>query len=177
MKKAILIMGSLVVMSLIAGSAFAWGPGHGRGMGFGCGMGFSQGADGGPGQNCPGYGGRDGWNDLSQVQKDDLTALRQKFIDETYASRSAMFQKQQEMRMIMETSNPDKARLDELSGEMADLQKQIRSRMIDFQLNAKKISPELGMGFGQGHGRGMMNRGGQRGCPGYGQGQGNTYNN
>jgi len=78
------------------------------------------------------------------------------------------------MKMLMETSEPDRAKLDKLSQEITDLQKQVRDKQIDFQLAAKKISPELGMGrgYGQGHGKGSK-KGGQRGC----QGQGNWYQN
>lgn len=156
MKKSIMIISSLLLVGLLAGSVFAWGPGMGRGMGYG------------DGQYCQGYGGRGGQaalNDLSKEQRDELAALRQKLIDETYALRSASFQKHQEMRMLMETSNPDRAKLSKISQEMTDLQKQLRDKMIDFQLAAKKISPELGMGagFGQGHGK-WANRGNHGGC-------------
>ena len=163
MKKSIIIISSLLMVSLAAGSVFAWGHGKGRGMG----SGFNQ--------DCPRYGGQNAWSNLSQDQRDELGTLRQKFIDETYEVRSAKFQKQQEMRMLMETSDPDRAKLDKLSQEITDLQKQVRDKRIDFRLAAKKISPELGMGkgFGQGRGKGS-NRGGQRGCQGQGIG---WYNN
>ena len=164
MKKSIIIISSLLMVALVAGSVLAWGPGRGMGMG----MGFNQ--------DCPRYGGQNAWADLSQDQRDQLSALRQKFIDETYELRSAKFQKQQEIRMLMETSNPDRAKLDRLSQEITDLQKQVRDKRIDFQLSAKKISPELGMGagFGQGHGR-WSKRGGQGNWQG--QGNGCYYNN
>ena len=108
------------------------------------------------------------FNDLSKEQRDELSALRQTFIDETYELRAAKFQKQQEMRMLMETSEPDRAKLGKLSQEITDVQKQARDKRIDFRLAAKKISPELGMG--QGFGKGSR-RGGQRGC----QGQANSW--
>ena len=159
MKKSIIIISSFLMVALVAGSVFAWGQGKGRGMG----SGYNQ--------DCPRYGGQGVFNDLSQDQRDELTALRQKFIDETYEVRSAKFAKQQEMRMLMETSDPDRAKLAKLSQEITDLQKQVRDKRIDFRLAAKKISPELGMGrgFGQGHGNGSR-RGGQGGCQGQGSG-------
>ncbi len=155
MKKSILIISAILVTALVAGNVFAWG----RGMG----AGYNQ--------DCPRYGGQGAFNDLSQDQKDELTALRQKFIDETYEVRSAKFQKQQEMRMLMETSEPDRAKLDTLSQQITDLQKQVRDNRIDFRLAAKKISPELGMGRGFGPGRGHgFRKGGQGGCQGQGNG-------
>lgn len=159
MKKSILIISAILVTALVAANVFAWGQGKGRGMG----SGYSQ--------DCPRYGGQGAFNDLSRDQKDELAALRQKFIDETYEVRSAKFQKQQEMRLLMETSDPDRAKLDTLSQEITDLQKQVRDKRIDFRLAAKKISPELGMGMGFGQGRGHgSKRGGQGGCQGQGNG-------
>ena len=136
MKKSIIIISSLLMVALVAGSVFAWGPGKGQRMG----SGYNQ--------DCRGYGGQGAFNDLSKEQRDELSALRQKFIDETYELRSAKFQKHQEMRMLMETSNPDRTKLSKLSQEITDLQKQVRDKGIDFRLDAKKISPELGMGKG-----------------------------
>ncbi|MDA3915714.1 MAG: periplasmic heavy metal sensor [Deltaproteobacteria bacterium] len=171
MKKTIIIISSILLVAFVAGSVFAWGPGSGRGM---MGGGFNQ--------DCPGYGGgQGGISDLSKGQRDELTALRQQFIDETYELRSAKFGKQQEMRMLMETSNPDRDKLSKLSEELTDLQKQVRDKGIDFRLKARKIAPELGKGagFGQGCGRGS-GKGGQRGSHGEGMGYhggGRYYNN
>ena len=152
MKKSILIISSLLVVALFTGNAFAWGPCKGRGMGDG------------PGQNA--------FNALSQDQKDQVNALRQDFIDATYDIRAARFAKHQEIRMLMETSAPDRAKLETLSDEMMDIQKQLNGKRIDFQLAVKKIAPELNLeqGFGRGHGK-RFGKDGQRGCQGKGQGQ------
>jgi zinc resistance-associated protein len=160
MKKSIIIISSILTVALVAGSVFASGPGKKSGKGQS--MGYNQ--------QCPGYGGQNALNNLSQEQKDEFFALRQKFIDESYEFRSSKFVKQQEMRMLMETSNPDRAKLEKLSDKITKLQQQIRNKRIDFQLAAKKIAPELSMGrgFGQGHGKGFK-RGGQRDCQGQGQ--------
>lgn len=162
MKKSIIIISSFLMVALVAGSVFAWGHGRGQGMG----MGFSS-------QACPNYGGQANFNDLSREKRDELNGLRQNFIDETYELRSAMLQKHQEVRMLMETSDPDRAQLNKISGDITELQAQMRSKQIDFQLDAKKIAPELGiMMFGQGHGK-WSKRGGQRGF----QGHSGHYNN
>jgi zinc resistance-associated protein len=169
MKKSIIIISSLLMIALLAGSVFAWGPGKGRGMGYG------------DNQDCPRFGGQGQavLNDLTKEQRDELTALRQKFIDETYELRSSNFQKRQEMKMLMQTSDPDRAKLDKLSQDITDLQKQVRDKGIDFRLAAKKITPELGLGAGFGKGCGRWagkggQRGGQRGCQGQGQGWNNN---
>ncbi|MCP4722929.1 MAG: periplasmic heavy metal sensor [Desulfobacteraceae bacterium] len=157
MKKSMIVITSLLAVTLLATSAFSWGHGNG-----GC---------GGSGQ---GYG-TNALNDLSKEQRDELSALRQKFIDETYEVRSAMMVKHQEMRMLMETSSPDRAKLDTLSQEFTDLRSQMQSKRIDFQLAAKKIAPELNVAGMGGHGGcgGMSSKGdngGKGNCPGQGRG-------
>ncbi|MBU1343109.1 MAG: periplasmic heavy metal sensor [Proteobacteria bacterium] len=152
MKKTIIISSTLLMVALVAGSVFAWGPGYGRGM------------DSGSGQFCQGFRGQTTWNDLSQNQREELTALRQKFIDETYAARSAKFVKHQEMRLLMETSDPDRAKLGALLQEITNFQKQVMEKQIDFQLAAKKVAPGLDMGPGGGYNRGRRSgKGGHRG--------------
>jgi len=160
MKKLIIIISTLLMAALVAGNSFAYGQGKGQGRGQGMkGSGFNQ--------DCQGYRGQNIWNNLSQEQRDEVSALRQAFIDETYGLRSAKSQKKYQMRMLMETSNPDRAELGKLSQEISDLQKQIRDKRIDFQLEVRKISPELGMGRGFGQGRGNCSKGsGQRGWHG-----------
>jgi len=149
MKKSIIIVSSVVFIALFTGSVFAFGPGMGM-----------------KGGGCRGFGGQEALNDLSKEQKDEFTTLRQKFIDETYELRASKQQKHQEMRMLMETSTPDRAKLSKLSGDILDIEKKLSEKRIDFQLSAKKISPDLalGSGFGRGHGR-CANMGGNRDCP------------
>jgi zinc resistance-associated protein len=145
MKKSMIVITALLTVALLATSAFSWGHGN-KGYGKGC---------GGSGQ---GYGAN-AWNDLSQEQRDELTALKQKFIDDTYETRSAMMIKHQELRMLMETSAPDRAKIDDLAQAVTELRSQMQTKRIDFQLAAKKIAPELnGMGMG---GRGCGGSGGK----------------
>ncbi len=160
MKKTVIILSSIFLVVFAAESIFARG--EGKKM-----------MDTGFNQESSGYGGREcRISDLSKDQRDKLTALRQQFIDETYEHRSAKFEKQQEMRMLMETSDPDREKLRRLSDEITDLQRQIRERGIDFRLAAKKIAPELGRCpgvFGQGYDRGS-GKGGLRGSHSHGMG-------
>ncbi len=160
MKKSIIIVSSVVFIALFTGSVFAFGPGMGM-----------------KGGGCRGFGGQEAFNDLSKEQKDEFTTLRQKFIDETYELRASKQQKHQEMRMLMETSTPDRAKLSKLSGDILDIEKKLSEKRIDFQLSAKKISPDLalGSGFGGGHGRGS-NRGENKNCARSQEG-GCPYNN
>lgn len=155
MKKSMIVITSLLAVALMATSAFSWGHGN-KGSGKGC---------GGSGQ---GYNANV-WNDLSQEQRDGLTALKQKFIDDTYETRSAMMVKHQEMRMLMETSDPDRAKIDALAEAVNKLRTQMQTKRIDFQLAAKKIAPELN-GFGMGGRGGFGGKGNNGDCPRKGNG-------
>jgi zinc resistance-associated protein len=162
MKKTSIIITALLMVALVAASAYAWGPG--RGMGYGSNN-----------QDCPRYGGQgNSAANLSDEQQEQLDTLRQQFIDETYEIRAANLQKRGEFKLLMQTSEPDREKLSALSQEITDLQKQLRDKGIEFALDAKTISPELGQGrgWGQGQGRGQ-GKGWSRG--GYGcSNQGNS---
>ncbi|MCG8633121.1 MAG: periplasmic heavy metal sensor [Desulfobacterales bacterium] len=140
MKKTMIVLTALLTAGFLATNAFAWG--HGKGKRGGC---------GGQGYNA--------MASLTPEQQTELKTLRQKFIDETYETRAAMMDKHQQIRLLMETSSPDKAKLEKLSNEMLDLKKAVQDKRIDFVLEAKKIAPELNMSA-FGHGRGGFGKGG-----------------
>jgi zinc resistance-associated protein len=156
MKKAMILITALIAVGLLSTYAFSWGPGKGMG-GYG------------GGTNCPGID-RNAYIDLTDAQKDELATLRQKFIDDTYELRASMMQKHNEIRLLMETSQPDRAQLSQLNTEVSDLMKQIQENRIDFMLAAKKVAPELT--FGQGMGRKYHNGYGKGDCLKLGQGYG-----
>ena len=157
MKKASMIISITLILALIAGTVFAWGPGRGRMMGGGYGGGC-----GGYGQS--GYGPGNSSSNLTQEQQQQLTALEQQYIDDTYTLRSSQIETRQQISLLMQTSNPDRAKLDALFSEVDAVQKQLRDKRIDFALQAKKIAPDASFGPGSGFGKG---RGGKR----YGSGQ------
>lgn len=143
MKKTAVLLTTLLAISFMTTAAFAWEPGHGP-------------------KNSGLNSDRQGaWTDLSKAQQEELTALRQKYIDETYPMRTEIMQKTSETRMLMATSNPDKATLMRLADETATLEKQVQEKQIDFMLAAKKAAPELrfGMGSGQRSGNRCQNDG------------------
>ena len=163
MKKRLLVPTFLLALLISAGSALAWQHGYGGGMG-----------------SCPRFD-QGMLKDLSQTQRDDLAALRQKFIDDTYETRNQMMLKRNEMRMLMETSNPDRAKLSSIMDDMNDLRAGLMEKRLDFALDAKKIAPELAMGLGDnGFGRGKGKKRGcrkmmdQAPCQGQGWGKGNA---
>jgi len=156
MKKALILITALIAVGLLSTYAFSWGPGKGMG-----GYGGST--------SCPGID-RNAYTDLTDAQKDELATLRQKFIDDTYELRASMMQTHNEIRLLMETSQPDRTELTRLNTEVSDLMKQLQDDRIDFMLAAKKVAPELT--FGQGMGRGYHKGSGKGDCPKPGRGYG-----
>lgn len=117
---------------------------------------------------------------LTDKQQKQLSDLHQKFIDDTYKMRTDLMNLDQQIRMYMETSNPDPAKLKAMVMEKADLAKDLAVKHLEFALDARKISPELkympmGMGMGprfDGHGMGYGPRGKFHGHHGFGRGAG-----
>ncbi|WP_320044782.1 periplasmic heavy metal sensor [uncultured Desulfobacter sp.] len=136
---------------------------------------FSAGAFAGPAMQGKGKGLKQdrppACMNLTDAQQKQLSDLHQKFVDDTYEMRSGIMNLNQQIRMYMETSDPNPAKLKSMVMEKADLEKNLDIKRLEFALDARKISPELkympmgmGMGFG-GHGKG-------HGYHGFGKGAG-----
>ena len=156
-KKQIIIVAALIfAIVAMSGTAFSWNHGQGKGQGYGKGM-------------CQGVENAQGpWADLTDGQKTQLQELHQKFIDDTAATRTTMGAKHAEMRILMETSSPDKDTLSQLVNEIGDLKKIMMEKRMNLALEAKEIAPDVNFPGGC---KGFGKRGG-RGC--YGQGSNQT---
>ena len=118
-------------------------------------------------QDCPRFmkGQAQQWAALTQEQQTQIKALRQAFIDETAPQRVTMVSKHEAIRILMETTSPDRDQLVSLTAELADAQKIMMAKGIEYTLKVKEIAPELqvpmmfnGMGKGMGmfEGRGKF---------------------
>ncbi len=118
-------------------------------------------------RDCPRYMNGPGqqWAALTQEQKTQIMNLRQEFVDETAPQRVIMVSKHEAIRILMETTSPDQDQLLSLAAELADAQKIMMTKGIEFALKVKAIAPELkvpmmfnGMGKGMGmfEGRGKF---------------------
>nr|WP_319395468.1 periplasmic heavy metal sensor [uncultured Desulfobacter sp.] len=154
MKKTLAALTILVVTCTFSAGAFANPPMQGKGKG------LRQ----PPPRACM---------NLTDEQQKQLSDLHQKFIDDTYETRSEIMNLDQQIRMYMETSDPDPAKLKSMVIEKADLSKDLAVKRLEFSLDARKISPELKfmpMGMGSrfsGHGKEYG-----RGFHGFGKGAG-----
>lgn len=110
------------------------------------------------------------WAELTDDQRSGLNALHQQFTDETATARASIIAKYEEIKILMGTTSPDKAKLKALSNELAELQKQVAAKEIDLALEAKKIAPTINipMGFLGAGKHGMMGNGMKCGMGGKG---------
>ncbi|WP_020585703.1 Spy/CpxP family protein refolding chaperone [Desulfobacter curvatus] len=159
MKKTLTVLTILIITCTFSAGAFAAPPKQGKGKGLRQAM---------P-QACM---------NLTDEQQQQLRDLHQKFVDDTYEMRAEMMTLDQQIRMYMETSDPNPAKLKAMVIEKADLAKDLAVKRLEFALDARKISPELKympMGMGMGYGS-QGYHGFGKGYHGFGKGAGYFYN-
>ncbi len=145
-KKIAITLGILVLVGALAVTGFAWQYIGGcmgmRGMG-GCGGAYA---------------------DLTEEQRTELDALRQKFFDDTAELRDNIHTKKEELHTMLNESDIDAEKAKALQKEISDLMANIGQYKIDFILEGKKIVPDgtfpLGRGRGWGCGGSRSHRGG-----------------
>jgi len=119
-------------------------------------------------------GGMMGAMNLTPDQAGKFFDLKEKFHNDTAPLRKQMMVKHAELAALWKAEKPDQAAITAKQKEVNALRDQMQEKRTAFQLEARKISPELGKGFGRGmgggmhHGRGM----GPGDCPMVGPGGG-----
>ena len=146
-----------------AGTAFAhgsWGGngynGHMMGPGYGM-MGPGYGMMGpGYGGHMMGYGPHMGWRgdaddlNITRQQAEQLDAARDSFYRETTDLREQIYEKNAQIRQELSRENPDEGRLQDLQKSLSKLESELDQKQLDYQLEVRKIAPELGRGFARG---------------------------
>lgn len=164
-----IFMITIIVMLGLSGRAFAHsGMGYGRHYGWGYPMHeMHHGGYGGPGF---GY-----WGEISQEDIQKLYKERSAFFEATKDLRGRLYQKGLELRSELAKQNPDVNKAATLQKEISELKAEFDQKRLNHFLNVRKISPEIGRGFGGGYGMmgpGMMGSGmmgpGMMGFGGYG---------
>jgi zinc resistance-associated protein len=156
MKTSKISLVAVLALSLTLGLAAASWARPGGGMGGGMG------------------GGKMGAMNLTPDQAGKFFDLKEKFHNDTASVRKQMMVKHAELAALWKAEKPDQAAITAKQKEINALRDQMQEKRTAFQLEARKISPELGKGFGRGmrggkgHGRGM----GPDGCPMVGPGSG-----
>ena len=156
MKKAIAVLGLVVLIVVGVTYAYAQGPGSGPGH---RGMHESW----GPGRDYP----------LTAEQKAKFQELRRKFREENAKLIGSIVTKKLELRSLWTDPKADSKAILDKEKELRDLKNQLMDKGVQMRLEARKfLTPEQiqnwtpGRGMGHGFGRGHMMGGG------YGMGQG-----
>jgi Spy/CpxP family protein refolding chaperone len=144
MKKTLFALSLVTVLILGVTYVYAQGPGSGPGH-----KGMAS-------QECWGSGK---WSSLTPEQKTKFQELHQKLNEETAQLRGTLLTKRLELRSLWSNPKADSKAIMDKEKEMRDLQNQMKDKMIQFKLEARKfLTPEQIAEFGQhrgmGHGRG-----------------------
>jgi len=109
-----------------------------------------------------------GMMNLTPEQAGQLFDLRQKFMNDTASLRKDMAVKRAEMTALWRAETPDEKQILAKQKEINDLRTKLQEKAVGFRLQARKICPQMGAGFGPRCGIG----GGGMGGPGCGLGMG-----
>lgn len=153
MKKVITVIGIVVLVGAFAYPAFSRGPGWGRGSGPM--MGYWDGDSAYDRMAGRGYGY------LDNGSRDRLDQLNRRHYERTVDLRNRLYEKSDELDTLLAGPNPDRERAKGLEKELSDLRAQLDQERLDYELEARKITPEARSGWG--YGRGMRGRGAHMG--------------
>jgi Spy/CpxP family protein refolding chaperone len=149
-------MSLAVVLALAISLGLAASSWAGPGGGMGCGM--------------------MGAMNLSPEQAGKFFDLKEKFHSDTAELRKKMMVGRAELAALWKAEKPDEKAIQAKQKDLNDIRGQMQQKHVSFQMEARKINPELGKGFGMG--KGMRGHGGMgHGCcpmggPGGGPGPG-----
>jgi zinc resistance-associated protein len=114
-----------------------------------------------------GWGGGPGHMNLSPEQAGKLFDLKQKFLDDTAKLRKQMWVKRAELAELWKAEKPNDKAIVAKKKELNALRGQMIEKSVAFRLEARKIAPQMGQGFGHGmRGFGMGGPGGGVCLPG-----------
>lgn len=133
---------ALLLIIIASSSAYAWGTGGSPCDGCPCPQAFVRGGGGG----CPWDEFNDRWDEqdgLTSEQKEQLIALRRKFVDDTAPPRIALNTAYKNLAVLMGTSDPDRKAIQSLLKEISELNSTLMEKQVNHQLEVRKIAPDL----------------------------------
>jgi zinc resistance-associated protein len=153
MKKLATTLGILILVGVLAAPVLAHRGGWGD---------WSRGSG-----NCWQGSGPDA--NLTESQIAELDRLEEKFFNDTAKLRDDIWVKSEQLDTLLNSAEPDVKKVKAVQKELTDLRAKMDRQRIDFQLEARKITPNSGYarGYSRGYGRHMMGHG-----PGYSRGYG-----
>jgi zinc resistance-associated protein len=146
MKKLATTLGILFLIGVLAAPVFAYRGGWG---------GWLR----GPGVCWQGSGP---YGNLTESQNAELDKLERKFFSDTAKLRDEIWAKSAELDTLLNAAEPDVKKVRALQKEITDLRAEMDRKRIDFELRARKVTPNSGYarGYSRGYGRHMMGYGG-----------------
>jgi zinc resistance-associated protein len=142
MKRLATVLGIVILVGAIAIPVLAHGPGWGRGRHM-----MGDGRD----HHGYGYGYGRGYETMTDEQRSKLETLHQKFYDETVQLRNEIWSKSGELRVLLDSNNPDLEKAKALQKEISELRSKLDQARIDLEIEERQISPDLRYGQGYGH--------------------------
>lgn len=155
MKRFMSVLAAVLLLGVVAVPAMAHGP-------FGRGGSDMYGWGGGSGY-CPSYGGA--YDSLTTEQREQLNVLQKKFYDETAQLRKDLWNKRNELRNLLDETNPDVEKAKTVQNEISNIRTNLSEKRVEFEIEKRKIAPDVRFGRGYGYRNDFS-----RGRGGYGPG-------
>lgn len=148
MKRLTTILGVALLVGAVAVPVFAWAHGWERGH-------HMMGSWGSTPEYCWQY--ERGYGNLTQEQRSQLEQLDRKFYNETADLRNEIWAKSAELDGLFRSTDPDPEKVKALQKELSDLRARMDEKHLTYELEVRKISPELrsSPGYGRGYGHHM----------------------
>ncbi len=118
--------------------------------------------------DCPGYGGKNcpGYDQLSEAERNQADDLKDRFLEETKDIRDQLREKGTALGEELSKDTPDTETAAKIQTDISQLRAQLDQVRLTYQIEMKKINPDLGRGRGHqmwygdrgGYGRGPCRR-------------------
>ena len=98
-----------------------------------------------------------GYGSIDNESREKLDQLNRRYYEKTSDLRNGLYEKSDELDALLAGPNPDREKAKGLERELSDLRSQLDQERLDYELEARKITPEARSD--RGYGRGMWVRG------------------
>jgi zinc resistance-associated protein len=145
-RNTLIITGIAILVSIMAVSVFAHGPGWGRGNGYG----HMMGPGGwGPGMHSGyGYGQEGYYGNLSADEIAKLDQQRAEYFKATENVRQKLYEKELALRSELVKENPDTSQASKLQSDISTLQSNLDQERLNYEIKARKSTPSYNRGPG-----------------------------
>jgi zinc resistance-associated protein len=155
MRKALSIIGTLLLVAAIAIPVYARGQGGGKShqrMGYG------------KANSCYCWQQGKVYDNLTDEQRRQLQELYQTFSNEKARLRNEIRSKSAELNTLLNSPNPDDEKAKAFQKEISDLRAKLDQKRVNFRLEVRKIAPDVQFGrkYSKGYARNMKGRGPSR---------------